>query len=316
MKRLCFLGLLVFALGISNGRALTKITLVTDWYPQAEHGGFYQALIKGYYKDAGLDVEISPGGPAVNGPQRVATGRAQFSLGAGDDVMVGRSHGLPLVAVGATMQYDVIALMVHASSDVKKFEDLENKTISVGAGACWFQYLLKKFAFKSVKVRPLTFSIANFMNDPTYIQQCFITSEPFFVRKAGVEPRVLLTRDAGYPNYRVYFTTDDFAQKNPELVRGFVAASCRGWKEYLSTPTEADKEILRRNPEMTQDLLNYSREQLIQFGIITGDPAKGEGIGKFDAARWKTQAAQLKALGLIKADLDETKAFTTEFLPK
>ena len=59
----------------TNGPGLTKVILQADWYPQPEHGGFYTALVKGYYKDEGLDVTIVPGGPYVSVEQQVSVGR-------------------------------------------------------------------------------------------------------------------------------------------------------------------------------------------------------------------------------------------------
>ena len=64
--------------GVTAGS--TKVTLQADWYPQPEHGGFYTALVKGYYRDEGLDLSIQPGGPYVVVPQQVASGAAQFGM--------------------------------------------------------------------------------------------------------------------------------------------------------------------------------------------------------------------------------------------
>src|SRR5258707_1115815 len=109
--------------------ALTKVTLQTDWYAEPEHGGFYQALIKGYYREAGLDVEIIQGGPATRPQQVVATGQADFALGRSDDVIVWATRGVPLVMVGALMQRDPQALMFHSESGIRTFKDLDGRNI-------------------------------------------------------------------------------------------------------------------------------------------------------------------------------------------
>src|SRR3979411_351194 len=82
---------------------LTKVTLQADWYPQPEHGGFYTALVKGYYKDEGLDVTIQPGGPYVSMEKQVSVGLAQFGMSASDRTLEAVAGGQPLVAVAATM---------------------------------------------------------------------------------------------------------------------------------------------------------------------------------------------------------------------
>src|SRR5689334_7330440 len=67
---------------------LRKVILQTDWFPQAEHGGFYQALAKGYYAEAGLDLEIWPGGPAAGIKLKVSKGEADFGMQRSDDVLI------------------------------------------------------------------------------------------------------------------------------------------------------------------------------------------------------------------------------------
>src|SRR6267143_6068258 len=99
----------LFALGCrhsSGETGLAKVTLQADWYPQPEHGGFYTALVKGYYREEGLDLIIVPGGPFAVASKQVASGAAQFGMDSSDHVLEGVSEGEPLVAVAATMQRD------------------------------------------------------------------------------------------------------------------------------------------------------------------------------------------------------------------
>src|SRR3954470_416480 len=92
---------------------LRKAILQTDWFPQAEHGGFYQALAKGFYAEAGLDVEILGGGPGAGIKLKVAGVDADFGLLRSDDLILAVSRDVPLVMVAADMQHDPLALMVH-----------------------------------------------------------------------------------------------------------------------------------------------------------------------------------------------------------
>src|SRR5450755_3269656 len=107
---LSFLVVMLFAAGChhspTDSSGLTKVVLQADWYPQPEHGGFYTAIVKGYYKDEGLDVSIHPGGPYVTVEQQVSSGAAQFGMGSSDKTLESIADGLPLVAVAATMQHD------------------------------------------------------------------------------------------------------------------------------------------------------------------------------------------------------------------
>src|SRR5580658_5183290 len=92
----------LFAAGCHHAASdagLTKMTLQSDWYPQPEHGGFYTALVKGYYKDAGLDVSIQPGGPYVSVEQQVSVGAAQVGMSSSDKILESIADGEPLIAV-------------------------------------------------------------------------------------------------------------------------------------------------------------------------------------------------------------------------
>ena len=221
---------------------MTKITLQADWYPQPEHGGFYTALVKGYYKDEGLDVSIQPGGPYVSVEQQVSTGVAQFGMGSSDLVLEAMADGQPLVAVAATMQHDPQGIMVRKDSPIRSFADLNGHTVAIKIGAStWWEYIARKYQLNSVHEVPAMMNVANFVADPNYVQQAFATSEPFFAKQAGIETRVLLTSDAGYSPYRVMFTTRDFLAQHPEAVGKFVRASLKGWRDYLNDPTAGSR---------------------------------------------------------------------------
>jgi NitT/TauT family transport system substrate-binding protein len=297
----------------SNG--LFPVTLQTDWYPQPEHGGFYEALLKGYYKQEGLDVTIEPGGPMIIGDQQVASGAATFAMGASDQLLVSVSHGLPLVAVAATMQRDPQCLIVHADSPVHSFADLNGHAVAVKPGSIWFQFLVKKYKLDNVREIPATYSIANFVADPSYIQQAFVTSEPYFARKAGAEVRMLTVSDAGYTPYRVYYTSQSFVKEHPDIVAKFVRASTRGWRDYIADPSLADAEIGKLNPAMSPDQMAFSEKTLKDLKFETGDGPDGDQLGRFTPERWETMYKQLVDLGVITNQIDPKSAYTMQFLP-
>jgi NitT/TauT family transport system substrate-binding protein len=293
-----------------------KIRFHTDWYPQPEHGGFYHAWLKGYYKDAGLDVEITPGGPQAFAVPRVGAGLADIGMGSCDDVLIANDRGIPAVAIGATMQNDPQGLLLHVDDPVKSFADLEGRSIAVTPGTAWFPYLVKKYGLKKVREIPHTFSIGPFLKDPNYIQMCFLTSEPFYAKLAGVDTRVLLIKDTGYAPYRVIFTRRDFLEKHHDAVKAFVEASYRGWREYLADPSFVHADLKKRNPELTPAKMDYSAKALLDYKFVLGDPEKGESQGLMLAKRWQFQFDTLKDLGVIKGKFNVADAWTGEFIPK
>jgi NitT/TauT family transport system substrate-binding protein len=299
----------------NSGNGLIPIRLQADWYPQPEQGGYFTAIAKGFYQAEGLDVAILPLGQYTSGLQVVSSGGADFGLGASDQILEAVSNGLPLIAVGATMQHDPQAVMVHKDSPVHTFADLEGRTVAAQPGATWFKYIVGKYHLKEVRETPATHSIANFLADPNYIQQIFVTSEPYFVTKAGGTFRTMLISGAGYDPYRVFFTRRDLVEQRPEVVAKFVRATIQGWKEYLRDPGSANALILKLNPAQNPEQMQFTLQALKDGSFITGPDASGAEIGKMTAARWAANNDQLTSLGVIRKPIDPTTAYTLKFLP-
>jgi NitT/TauT family transport system substrate-binding protein len=295
---------------------LIHVQLQTDWYPQPEHGGFYDAVVKGYYKAEGLDVKILPGGPyGASGPL-VASGKIQFAMDSSDHILQAiANNDEPLVAIAATMQRDPQGIMVHAESPVKTWADLDGRSVAVRPGSTWWEFIVQKFHLQHVKEMPLTYSVANFVRDPNYMQQCFLTSEPYFAQGAGTPARVLLNADAGYAPYRVMITSRVYLAAHPDVVAKFTRASIRGWRDYMQDPAAANALIDKLNPAMNRDWAKYSYEQLKQGNFVTGDDPSGALVGHLDPARWTTMYQQLLALHVLNHPIDPTTAYTTQFIP-
>ena len=293
----------------SSGRVAVR--LQTDWFPQPEHGGFYTALAKGFYQAEGLDVTLLPLGQYSSSLKVVSSGGAEFGLASSDQILEAVSNGLPVTAVGAFMQHDPQAIMVHANSPVKNFADLEGRSVAAQPGSTWFKFIVSRYHLRDVRETPATHSIANFLADPNYIQQIFVTSEPYFVKNANVAYRTMLISEAGYDPYRVFFVHKGFLNKNPEATAKFVRASLKGWQEYLRDPAPAQAVILKLNPAQNAAQMEFTLQTLRGGAFITS----GTDIGKMAPARWATLNDQLNSLGVIRQPIDPTAAYTTQFLP-
>jgi len=299
----------------SNDNGLFPVRLQLDWYPQPEHGGFFEAQRLGYYKAEGLDVTILPLPEYGSVAQLVSTGKVDIGLGSSDQILEWDSNGLPLVAVAATMQHDPQAIMIHADSPIQTFKDLEGHTIAAQTGATWLKYVIKRYNLHNVRQIPSTLSIANFLADPNYVQQIFVTSEPFFARQAGAKVRTILISSSGYDPYRVQFTTHAFASQHSDIVARFVRASIRGWKQYLSDPGPTNALLLKLNPALNPAQEAFTAKALQDGGFITGGDASGAQVGQMNAARWNASYEQLKSLGILQGPLDPSTAYTLQFVP-
>jgi NitT/TauT family transport system substrate-binding protein len=292
---------------------LTPVSLQLDWYPQPEHGGFYAAQLLGYYKAEGLDVTLLPLPQYGSVAQQVASGKADFGLGSSDQVLEWNSNGLPLVAVSATMQHDPQAVMVHKDSPIHDFKDLEGHTVAAQTGATWLKYVISRYSLHQVRQIPTTLSVANFLADPDYVQQIFVTSEPFFAHQGGAEVRTLLISSSGYDPYRVQFTTRDFALQHRDLVAKFVRASVRGWQEYLRNPGPTNAHLLALNPALNPAQEAYTAQALRDGGFVSGGDASGAQVGRMTAGRWQTSFNQLRSLGMLQTTFDPTTVYSLKF---
>lgn len=293
-----------------------KVVLQTDWFPQPEHGGFYQALVEGYYQEEGLDVEIRPGGPNVGPDTKVALGQADFALQRSDQVILAASRGLPLVMVGAMMQKDAQGIMVHQGSGIESWQDLDGRSIMAIPGSLYLQLLEKKLGVR-MSVIPHDFGMERFIADKDFVQQCFVTNEPFYVAQKGAHPKTFLLSDAGINPYRVWYTRRSFARQSPDVVAAFTRASVRGWREYLfGDRSQADAVISGLNPKMTPEFIEFSVNKMIDQNLVTGDSGDPEAIGKLERSRISAEIEEMAELGLLENVPAVGVIYTDRFLPE
>ncbi len=297
-------------------KTLPRIRFKTDWYPQAEHGGFYQAQAKGYYRDAGIDVDIQPGGPGVLVWQLMVAGQCDIAVSRSDDVAVWVSKGLPFIAVGAYMEGDPQAILVHDESPVRTFADLDGKTIMGVPGSNWIDYL--KFHYHiDFRLIPSNYGIAQFMADKDFMQQCFVTNEPYYVRKNGGHPRTLLMSDSGFRPYRILFTTQGYLKDHAAEVRAFVAASVRGWTDFMNgDPTPGKALIAKANPNMSEEFMDYSIKAMRDWNLVSGRLAEGERIGLMTRRRLEEQVNDLFQLKMIPQLIPVDKFVRFDLMPE
>lgn len=299
----------------SAAGGLTKVAFQTDWFPQPEHGGYYQALAKGYYAEEGLDVDILPGGPNAQVMTGVATGRAQLGMTNGDDVIVAIARGVPLKMVAAEMQRDAQGILYHEENPIRELRDLNGKTLMAGAGSVWIQLMQQKYGI-TFNLMPLVGDLARFMNDPKFVQQCFVTNEPYFARQRGAKVGALLIAHPGYEPYRVMFTSDAFLKENPEIVRKFVRASIRGWVDYLTgDPAPGNALLKQARSDLPDDFFVFSIKAMNDYQLVLGDPKRGEKMGQITRARLETQIKLLRELGVLDRELRVDDVASLEFLP-
>ena len=295
--------------------AATKITFLTSWFAQAEHGGFYQAKATGLYDKAGLDVTIKMGGPQVNGLQLLTGGEADIIMGYDIQTLGAVAKGLPVVTIGTSFQYDLQGVMTH--SDINKIADLKGHKILIASTshATFWPWLKQHFGFTDDMAGAYTFNLQPFLIDKTLAVQGYATSEPFEARKEDPGVKFFLFANDGYPPYgSTMVTTKSFLAKNRDAAAGFVKASLEGWRDYMSNPAPANVLIKQDNPKMTDDRIDFAIKTMRDIKLLDGDAAATMGIGTMTEARWKATYDFLVKADLLKASTDWKSAFTTDFV--
>jgi NitT/TauT family transport system substrate-binding protein len=300
---------------------LQKISFGTNWYAQAEHGGFYQAIATGIYQDHGLEVSIKMGGPQVNGTQLLMGGTVDFFMGYGSDALQAVQEGIPKVTVASIFQKDPQILIAHPGQGIKSLEDLQGKPIYISSAAnvTYWPLLAAKYGFTEDMKRPYNFNPAPFLADQSSAQQGYLSSEPLAIQKeGGFEPVVLLLADYGYDPYSTTIETrQDVVDRDPDLVQRFVDASIKGWYSYLNgDPAPGNALIKQDNPEMTDEQIAYGIEKMKEYGIVVSGDAETMGIGAMTDERWKSFYDTLVEAEVLSPDVDYTQAFTLEFVNK
>jgi NitT/TauT family transport system substrate-binding protein len=126
----------------------TKISVQLDWVPEPEHGGLYQALARGFFREEGLDVTLLPGGPGAQVMPSVATGKVDIAQADSTTTLLQQAEGLPFVQFVAVFQDDPSGILVHADSPVRTFADLNGQTIIARPGWPFLKFLVEKYHLK------------------------------------------------------------------------------------------------------------------------------------------------------------------------
>jgi NitT/TauT family transport system substrate-binding protein len=316
-----FAALLAAAALLTSATAFAqeKFVFLTNWYAEAEHGGFYQALASGLYKKEGLDVTLRMGGPQVNGLQLLAAGQVDCFMGYDVQTMKAREQGVAAVTVAAAFQKDPLVMIGHPET-VKKMEDLKGKTILISSDSNtnFWPWLRTAYGLNDKQLRPYTFNIQPFVADKNVVQQGYLSSEPYAIEKqAKFKPTVLLLADHGWTPYSTSIVCmQDTLKKKPKAVAAFVKASMQGWKDYLTQDTRAANALIRKdNPNMTDDELLNGIRLMKETGMVLGGDAAKLGVGVMTDERMKKTYDMLVAMKLLDpAKVDLKATYTLDFV--
>ncbi len=328
LKSLCICVFLVLLVGCNASQDTSKqskqpdaevtsklrpVRLLLNWYPEAEHGGFYAAKELGLFEAEGLDVTIVPGGKTTVIAQELTLGRVEFGVANADDVLVAAQQDAPIVAVMTPMQHTPRCIMVREETGIKTFEDLKDVTLLLDSSRAFVPYLKSLGYLQDVTIAPYFGSIAPLVANERFGCQGYSFSEPFLAQQEGMKVKSLMVSEIGYDPYcSLLVTSSKVIDQQPEVVRKVVQASAKGWQAYLESPDKTNEVILKANTQgMTMEAL--------QFGAVAikplSQPEDEQQFGSMSSSRWSTLIEQLEKVDFIdKGKLKAESVFTNNFI--
>ncbi len=290
--------LLCHAFFIAPVHAQEKVTLQLKWTHAFQFAGYYAALEKGYYHDAGLDVTIIEANPDTDPVNEVLEGKAQYAVGS-SGLLLSRAAGKPVVVLAVIFQHSPYE--IYATPDIHHLHDLIGKRMMLEPQSEEIIAFLKKegIPLDSLKLLPHTFSADALINGQTEAMSGYISSEPYFFGLAKYPYQTFSPQSAGIDFYGDnLFTSAQELAKFPERVKAFRKASLKGWLYAKDHRDEIIDLIYTKYPKSnTLDYLQFESKRMIP--LLQPDLVD---IGYMNQNRWKHIAKTYTGIGLLKAD--------------
>jgi len=312
------LALAASACGPASGRAtpgpLQPIILQLRWTHNAQFAGFYAADQNGYYAEEGLQVSFVEGGAEVDLFKGVLEGTAQFGIHGADALLAARAQGKPVQAVAVIYRRSPTVFIALARSGIERPQDLVGQTIQVGSGSghIVLHAMLGRLGIDLEQVTevPLTGDLDPLLSGEVQVISGFLMDQPLRIEAAGEKANLIYPDDYGIHFYGdTLWTTDEFADANPDVVGRFLRASLQGWAWAVENPIEAGRRVGQYRPEAELDQEAAKMTASIPL-VNTGE----DYIGWMRPELWSGIEAALRQQGVLTSPLDIETVYTLQFL--
>lgn len=299
---------------------MDKITFVLDWTPNTNHTGLYVAQEKGYFQDAGLEVEIVQ--PPEDGAEvLVGSGKAQFGISFQDSMMpaVIGENAMPIEAVAAVLQHNTSGIISRKGEGMDRPKGMEGKKY-----ATWNmemeQAILKNVVeadggdFSKIEMIPSTVTdeVSALEGNSVDAIWIFYGWAGIATEQAGLETDYFAFKDINevFDYYTpVIIGNSEWMEENPDTAKAFLSAARKGYEYAIDNPQEAADILCKEAPELDEDLVLASQEYMKdQY------KAEVEQWGYIDPARWNAFYNWVSENGLSETEIPENTGFTNDYL--
>src|SRR4051794_10970191 len=297
-----------------------RVTLMLDYFPNADHAGIYAAQAAGDFEQAGLNVEIrQPADPAAPIKQ-VAAGRVDVAISYEPELLRARAQGLNVVSIGALIRRPLTSIISLPKAGIRKPADLKGKT--VGTAGIDYQTAYRDtildeagVASDSVKRRNVGFGLvpALLTGKVDAVLGAFWNYEGTQLRLDGKRPRIIRMEDAGVPTYDelVLVANADALDRDADKLRAFIGAISRGVRELRSDPAQGVEGLLKANPDLDPEL----QRAAVKVTLPLMEPPKGKPFGWQDPREWDAFGAWMQEKNLLEQPPDVRASYDNSLLP-
>ncbi|WP_151737635.1 ABC transporter substrate-binding protein ['Paenibacillus yunnanensis' Narsing Rao et al. 2020] len=301
--------------GEDSSGELKKVVLRLKWIHQAQFAGFYTAVEKGFYKEAGLDVEIRPGGSDFPAVQMVASGSEEFGVTGADQIIIAREKGVKVKALSAIYRKTPFVMFALKESGITTMEDLVGQKVGIKLGGneeLTFRAMEKSAGIETSQIEemPIKYDLSPLLSGQVKAWPGYVINEVLAVEEQGKEVNIIEPGDYGINFYAdTLFTTESVIEKDPEMVRNFVQASMKGWDYALDHPEEAAEFGLKYGEKLDLE----HEVNMMKASVPLLEPEKLP-LGSMDEAEWETLQQNLIDLDFVSKEQDLGALFTNEYL--
>ena len=305
----------------------TKISFALDWKFEGPSAPYFYAIDKGYFAEEHLEVEISAGKGSLDAIPKVATGA--FPIGFADInsliKFLDQNPGAPVMAVMMVYDKPPFAIAGRKSLGVTIPSDLEGKILGAPPpDGAWAQFTpfasANNININNITVEPVGFPTREPMLAEKNVDAITGFSFSMFLNlvRLGVpedDISIMLMANYGLELYgNAIIVNTDFADANPEIIKGFLKAVSKGWVEAMKNPEDAVKSMIERNP--AADLALETRRLMLAIeGNVNTDYVKENGMGNIEIARMQKALGQLAETYEFSSDPEISSFFTDKYLP-
>jgi len=302
--------------GIASAQAPAPLAMQLGWFANAQMAGDFTAIGKGYFKDAGLDVKIVPGGPSIDPVGVVASGSVPIGNVASIGVLVtGRSRGVPIKAFASAFQRHPFAFFFLRESGIKTPADFAGKTIGIqGTARPLLDAVLAKYQVPRDKVNVI---IIGGTTTPLLTKQADVVTGWVinYAQNLPIQGKSdhFLLWDLGIRMYAyTYFTTDQAYGARKDVLTRYISAAAKGWSYAKDHPEEAVDFVLKSTSGLDRDMELPTWKVSIPY--VSSDATRQQGWGYMDPQVWAALSDTYHALDQIPRKVPPDEVMTNEIV--